>query len=255
MNKRPINYDLERKLRRFAISDLIKYIVFGQGIVYALMLIWPSIGYQLYSLITLTRSGLMHGQIWRVITFVFAPPSSSPIFIIFSLYFYYIIGMGLEARWGKVKFNLYYLVGMAAAVIACLITGYASNSYLNLSLFFAYAAMYPDEEVLLFMLLPVKMCIRDRHLPVHRRQRLHARDHRAVPPQRDHLSRRRHPQYAAPREPLLEDALQLPQDDAEITAYKTGIPGRSLRMPVFCCCIIPPARAEGRGQSSSPLRP
>ena len=127
MNKRPINYDLERKLRRFAISDLIKYIVFGQGIVYALMLIWPSIGYKLYSLITLTRSGLMHGQIWRVITFVFAPPSSSPIFIIFSLYFYYIIGMGLEARWGKVKFNLYYLVGMAAAVIACLITGYASN--------------------------------------------------------------------------------------------------------------------------------
>ena len=159
MNKRPINYDLERKLRRFAISDLIKYIVFGQGIVYALMLIWPSIGYKLYSLITLTRSGLMHGQIWRVITFVFAPPSSSPIFIIFSLYFYYIIGMGLEARWGKVKFNLYYLVGMAAAIIACLITGYASNSYLNLSLFFAYAAMYPDEEVLLFMLLPVKMKI------------------------------------------------------------------------------------------------
>ena len=79
--------------------------------------------------------------------------------ILFSLYFYYIIGMGLEARWGKVKFNLYYLVGMAAAVIACLITGYASNSYLNLSLFFAYAAMYPDEEVLLFMLLPVKMKI------------------------------------------------------------------------------------------------
>lgn len=159
MNKRPINYDLERKLRRFAISDLIKYIVFGQAIVYALMLIWPSVGYPLYSLITLTRSGLMRGQIWRIVTFVFTPPSSSPIFILFSLYFYYIIGMGLEARWGKVKFNLYYLVGMAAAVIACLLTGYASNSYLNLSLFFAYAAMYPDEEVLLFMLLPVKMKI------------------------------------------------------------------------------------------------
>ena len=157
MNKRPINYDLERKLRRFAISDLIKYIVFGQAIVYALMLIWPSVGYPLYSLITLTRSGLMRGQIWRIVTFVFAPPSSSPIFILFSLYFYYIIGMGLEARWGKVKFNLYYLVGMAAAVIACLLTGYASNSYLNLSLFFAYAAMYPDVEVLLFMILPVKM--------------------------------------------------------------------------------------------------
>ena len=159
MNNNRINYNLERRLRRYTISNLIKYIVFGQAIVYALMLIMPSVGYRLYSMITLTRAGLMRGQLWRAVTFVFAPPSTSPIFIIFSLYFYYIIGMGLEARWGKVKFNLYYLVGMAAAVIACLITGYASNSYLNLSLFFAYAAMYPDEEVLLFMLLPVKMKI------------------------------------------------------------------------------------------------
>ena len=157
MNRNNINYNLERKLRRFAISDLMKYIVFGQAAVYLLMLIWPTVGYQLYSAIMLSRSALLRGQIWRIVTFVFAPPNSSPLFIIFALYFYYMIGTGLEARWGKVKFNLYYLIGMVAAVIACLITGYASNTYLNLSLFFAYAAMYPDVEVLLFMILPVKM--------------------------------------------------------------------------------------------------
>ena len=157
MNNNRINYNLERRLRRYTISNLIKYIVFGQAIVYALMLIMPSVGYRLYSMITLTRAGLMRGQIWRAVTFVFAPPSTSPIFIIFSLYFYYMIGTGLEARWGKVKFNLYYLVGMIAAVVACLFTGYATNSYLNLSLFFAYAAMYPDEEVMLFMIFPIKM--------------------------------------------------------------------------------------------------
>ena len=157
MNRNNINYNLERKLRRFAISDLMKYIVFGQAAVYLLMLIWPTVGYRLYSAITLSRSALLRGQIWRIVTFVFAPPNSSPLFIIFALYFYYMIGAGLEARWGKVKFNLYYLIGMAAAVIACLITGYAGNTYLNLSLFFAYAALYPDVEVLLFMILPVKM--------------------------------------------------------------------------------------------------
>lgn len=157
MNRNTINYNLERKLRRFAISDLMKYIVFGQAAVYLLMLIWPTVGYRLYSAITLSRSALLRGQIWRIVTFVFAPPNSSPLFILFALYFYYTIGTGLEARWGKVKFNLYYLIGMVAAVIACMITGYASNAYLNLSLFFAYAAMYPDVEVLLFMILPVKM--------------------------------------------------------------------------------------------------
>ena len=157
MRNRPINYDLERKLRRYAISDLIKYVVFGQGILYALMMIMPTLGYRLYSLMTLTRHGLFSGQIWRLVTFIFVPPSSSPIFILFSLYFYYMIGMSLERRWGKVKFNLYYLIGMLAAVVACLLTGYASNFYLNLSLFFAFAAMFPDEEVLLFMILPIKM--------------------------------------------------------------------------------------------------
>lgn len=152
-----IHFDLERKLRRYAISDLMKYIVIGQGIVFALLYIWPTLGYQLYSLITLTRTGLMRGQIWRLVTFVFVPPSSSPIFILFALYFYYMIGVGLENQWGKVKFNLYYLVGMLGSIIAALITGYADNTFLNLSLFFAYAALYPDEQVLLFMILPVKM--------------------------------------------------------------------------------------------------
>ena len=157
LRNKPINYDLERRLRRYAISDLIKYVVFGQGILYALMLVMPTLGYRLYSLMTLTRSGILSGQIWRLVTFIFVPPSSSPVFILFSLYFYYMIGMSLERRWGKVKFNLYYGIGMLAAVIACLLTGYASNFYLNLSLFFAFAAMFPDEEVLLFMILPIKM--------------------------------------------------------------------------------------------------
>ena len=152
-----IHFDLERKLRRYAISDLMKYIVIGQGIVFALLYIWPTLGYQLYSLITLTRTGLMRWQIWRLVTFVFVPPSSSPIFILFALYFYYMIGVGLENQWGKVKFNLYYLVGMLGSIIAALITGYADNTFLNLSLFFAYAALYPDEQVLLFMILPIKM--------------------------------------------------------------------------------------------------
>lgn len=157
MNNRNINFNLERKLRRYAISDLIKYVVYGQGILYALIMIMPTLGYRLYSLMTLTRRGLFAGQIWRLATFIFVPPSSSPLFIIFSLYFYYMIGMSLERRWGKVKFNLYYFIGMLAAIAACLLTGYAGNTFLNLSLFFAFAAMFPEEEVLLFMILPVKM--------------------------------------------------------------------------------------------------
>jgi len=157
LNNRPINYDLERKLRRYAISDLMKYITNGQGIVYILMYVWPSLGRAVYSMIAPSRVTLLSGQIWRLITFVFVPPNSSPIFALFALYFYYMIGSALERRWGKVKFNLYYGVGMVCAWLACLLTGYAGNTYLNLSLFFAFAAMFPNEEVYLFGILPIKM--------------------------------------------------------------------------------------------------
>lgn len=157
MNNRPINYNLERRLRRYAISDLMKYIAIGQGIVYILMYVWPTLGNMLYYYLPLTRMTLMNGQIWRLVTFVFVPPSASPLFALFALYFYYMIGSALERRWGKVRFNLYYGIGMVCAWIACLLTGYATNTYLNLSLFFAFAAMFPNEEVYLFGILPIKM--------------------------------------------------------------------------------------------------
>ena len=157
MNNNRINYDLERRLRRYSISNLMRYIVIGQGLVYILMYIWPSLGNTVYSMITLSRAAILRGQIWRLVTFIFTPPMTNPMFALFALYFYYLIGTGLEARWGKVRFNLYYAVGMLCAIIACLITGYADNAYLNLSLFFGYAAMFPNEEVLLFMLLPIKI--------------------------------------------------------------------------------------------------
>lgn len=158
MNHHPINYNLERKLRRYAISDLMKYIVIAQGVIYALLIAMPTLGYTIYNLIALNRRALFSGQIWRLVTFIFSPPNaSSPIFALFALYFYYMIGTGLERRWGKVKFNLYYLVGMLAAIVSCLLTGYAGNTFLNLSLFFAYAALYPNEEVLLLMIVPIKM--------------------------------------------------------------------------------------------------
>ena len=156
MKNNRVNLDLERKLRRYAISSLIKYIVIGQGIVFLMLYVWPSVGYRLYNAMMLSRTGLLRGEIWRLVTFIFIPPASSPLFILFARYVYYMLGLVLEARWGTVRFNLYYAVGMLAAIVACLLTGYATNTFLNLSLFFAYAALYPDEEVLLFMILPLK---------------------------------------------------------------------------------------------------
>ena len=153
---------LERRLYKYNIPPIMRYIVFAMGGVFLLdLFLGMTTAYtarvSLISYLTLNIPAVLPGQIWRLVTFVFVPPSSSPIFILFALYFYYMIGLGLENQWGKVRFNLYYGVGMLGSIIAALITGFGNNMFLNLSLFFAYAALYPDEQVLLFMFLPIKM--------------------------------------------------------------------------------------------------
>ena len=96
------------------------------------------------------------GQIWRFLTFLFLPSSSSPLWVLLNLYFYCLLGNALEKEWGTFRLNLFYLSGILGSVLAALVTGYGVNRYLNLSLFLAFAALYPNFELLLFFVVPVK---------------------------------------------------------------------------------------------------
>lgn len=149
-------YDLERKFRRFTISNLMLYIVAAMGIVFVVDFL-PLAGLSVSSLLVFNRQLILQGQIWRLISFIFLPPSASPIFILFSLYFYWLMGGSLENRWGSFKFNLFYLCGIIGTILSGMITGYATNAYLNLSLFFAFAILYPNVEMTLFFMLPIKV--------------------------------------------------------------------------------------------------
>lgn len=145
---------LERKYGKYAIHGLMKYIVAANLAVFLLNVISPSLEYNL----ALIPQAVMAGQIWRVFTFILIPPQTSAFWILFTLYFYYIIGMGLEQAWGSFKFNIYYLVGMIATIIVSLVSGsYGTATFINLTLFLAFASIYPNHEVLVFFILPVKM--------------------------------------------------------------------------------------------------
>jgi membrane associated rhomboid family serine protease len=100
----------------------------------------------------------MRGEIWRLITFLFLPPTMHPIWTIFALYFYYLVGSNLENQWGSFRFNLYYLIGVICTIIASFIgKGTVTTEHLNLSLFLAFAYLFPNFEVLLFFFIPVKI--------------------------------------------------------------------------------------------------
>ncbi len=150
-------YDkLERRFGNFYIPNLMIGVVLVQGVVWLLQrLMHASWIAQMFSL---QSAAVLHGQVWRLFTFIFLPGSySNPIFLFLSLYFYYVIGQSLENRWGGFRFNLYYLVGMAGAWCCSLLAGAWDNGGLLLSLFLAFAWLYPDMQVLLFYIIPIKV--------------------------------------------------------------------------------------------------
>ncbi|MCI8554936.1 MAG: rhomboid family intramembrane serine protease [Clostridiales bacterium] len=146
---------LERKMGRYFIPRLMYIITAAMAAIYIVDLLMP--GLHLRSWMSLDRSLLAQGQVWRLITFIVVPPYTSPILALISLYFYCLIGNGLENEWGGFRFNVFYLFGILGAILAALITGSGDNSYLNLSLFLAFAALYPDYRILLFFFIPVKI--------------------------------------------------------------------------------------------------
>ena len=130
---------LARKFGKYSISYLMMYIVAFMAAVFVLDMLMPV---NLTAYFMFNKAAILRGQLWRLVTFLFLSPDSSIVWILFSLCFYWMIGSALENQWGSFRFNMYYLFGMLGSIISGMITGYATNSYLNLSLFLDFALLY-----------------------------------------------------------------------------------------------------------------
>ncbi len=146
----------------FGIPNLMLYIVIGNV---ALGLLSGFSNGNFLGFFAYTLDGLLHGQVWRLVTFVLIPESTSPFYLLITCYFYYWIGSTLERQWGTAKFTTYYLSGMLLTVIGAsivsLITGYSipvySANYVNFAMFMAFALLYPDAQVLFMFFIPMRM--------------------------------------------------------------------------------------------------
>lgn len=149
---------LERKFHRAGIPRLMLYVVVGTLMVFLFdyILIFQG-GSTLSSLLYFNRNLVLQGQLWRIITFVLIPPQGSALLVAIGLYFYYFVGSSLESAWGSFRFTFYYLIGILGSLAAGFIAGATTAAYLNLSLFFAYAALFPERQVLLFFFIPIKV--------------------------------------------------------------------------------------------------
>ena len=151
---------MERKFGRYAIPNIMKYLIVLYAGGYFLYMINPMF-YLNY--LVLDWGAVLHGQIWRLLTFLMQPPSASIFMVALLLYIYYMIGMQLENALGTFRFNFYLLTGIVFHIVASLIVYLTmgmvispSVEYLNLSFFFVFAMLFPDAQFLLFFAIPIK---------------------------------------------------------------------------------------------------
>ena len=167
----------ERKFGRYAIQNLTTMLIACYAVGYIIQLI--NSNFLLY--LTLDPWQILHGQIWRLVTWIVVPPSMGNLFTtLIMLYFYWSIGTTLEHTWGCYRYNLYIFSGFLFTIVGSfvalglsfLIYGsnpescaalfrlgslFFSTGYVNTSIFLAFAATFPEVRVLLMFLIPIKV--------------------------------------------------------------------------------------------------
>ncbi len=155
---------LERKFGKYAVPHLTAVLICCYIVGYLLQLMNSDIVYYM----RLEPALILQGQIWRLITWIIIPPSSLSIWTFIMLFFYFSIGTSLERVWGDFRYNVYILGGMLITILAAFVCYFIFGSsismgsafstyYICMSIMLAYAATFPDAQVLLYFVFPVKM--------------------------------------------------------------------------------------------------
>ena len=142
--------------RNIGIPNLMLWIILANAVVFIINYTDPS--QILYSTLCFNRDAILRGEVWRLFSYILLDLSSQNVFwAIIAAIFYYQLGLAIENSWGRLKFGLYYLTGIVFLDIA----GFLFNSWVNvdmlhLTLFLAYATMYPETQFMVFFIIPVK---------------------------------------------------------------------------------------------------
>lgn len=160
---------LERKLGRYAVPNLIVYLIGAYAIGFALEYSAP----EMFTLMTLDPYYILRGQVWRLVSWVLVPPDTSILFLLIMMMFYYQLGQSLERAWGTFRFNVYIFGGIFFTIIGAFmlygifyalkgvpVSGmgiFFSTNYINMAIFLAFSVYYPEMRVMLYFIIPIKM--------------------------------------------------------------------------------------------------
>lgn len=146
---------LERKFGRFAVPNLTMIFIVGQIAMFMLCKQDP----QSWERIVLIPSKVLNGEVYRLISFLVLPPTDAVLWAALAWYVFYLMGTALENYWGTFRYNVFLLIGYLATVAVSFITPEIAvgNGYLQGSVFFAFAYLNPNFQLMLAFVFPVKI--------------------------------------------------------------------------------------------------
>ena len=146
---------------RFGVPNLMLYIVIISLAVWLLSIMDPS--KTLMSFFVFSPERILKGEVWRLISFIFVPQSLSFWELLF-FYFYYWIGNVLEKEWGTPRFNIFLISGVLLTAVYGFIIYFITKQsiavttyFIYLSMFFSFATLFPDVQVLFMFIIPIKV--------------------------------------------------------------------------------------------------
>ena len=140
---------------RFGIPKLMLYVVVGNAVVwlFSMFTALSGAGSGILEALYFSPYHILHGQVWRLVTFIIIPNSSGILALIF-FYFYYMIGRTVEAQWGAGKFTVYFFTGVLLTVLYgffCYFVFHVnmavSAQFIYLSLFFGLILIHDAEQI------------------------------------------------------------------------------------------------------------
>ena len=177
-------YKMENKYGKYAIPNLTRYLIICYAVGSALELsagLGGTMAAGFLSYMTLDVAAILHGQIWRLVTWLLIPPGAPSIFILITLYCYYRIGNMLESTWGTFRYNVFMFSGVIFTILGAFVlylllavmgrniwatvpleslsamTSYMfSTYYVSMSIFLAFAITFPDIQMLFMFVIPIK---------------------------------------------------------------------------------------------------
>ncbi len=152
----------ERKFGWVSIPGFLRYYAIFHVLVYLLQFVNPEIG----MLLEFDKGKILGGEVWRLITFLFASSGMGGIggygalLLFFMVMVAFMMSDALEGAWGVFRTSVFNYAGCLGLIIANFLYDIplgGSGMLIYGSAFFAFATLFPKVEFLMMFIIPVQV--------------------------------------------------------------------------------------------------